>query len=120
MPDRLQDIYNTLEDIQAGGGLGGGEATDVSALASAPTTSVAGSATSVTLKAANPLRRYFSIFNNSTSTLYVAFQATATQASAVVPIEAGGYYEMPKPLYVGDISGIWAAANGNASICEGV
>lgn len=83
--------------------------------------SVASSATSVTLIAANANRRSLTIFNNSTAILYVCFGATATQAGAKAPIGAGGFYEMPTgQLYTGVVSGIWASANGNASIYEGV
>jgi len=90
------------------------------ALTSVTNSSVPSSITSVILALANPTRRSFSLFNNSTSVLYLTFDVTASQATAAVPIAAGGYYEMPKPLYLGDISGIWASANGNASICQGV
>jgi hypothetical protein len=92
----------------------------IAVLASDTPTSVASSAATVTLIAANANRRSLTIFNNSTAILYVAFDATATQAGAKVPIGAGGFYEMPSPIYTGVISGIWASANGNASIYEGV
>jgi len=82
--------------------------------------SVASSATSVMLISANTNRRSLTIYNNSTAILYVCFGETATQAGAKVPISAGGFYEMPFPVYVGVISGIWESANGNASIYEGV
>jgi hypothetical protein len=90
------------------------------ALTSVTNSSVSSSITSVILALANPTRRSFSLFNNSTSILYLTFDVTASQATATVPVAPGGYYEMPKPLYLGDISGIWASANGNASICQGV
>lgn len=82
--------------------------------------SVSSSVTTQTLIAANANRRSLTIFNNSTAILYVCHGATATQAGAKVPIGAGGFYEMPSPVYVGVLSGIWASANGNASIYEGV
>ena len=81
--------------------------------------SVSSSATSVVLKVANTSRKSLTIFNNSTAILYVAFGATATQATAKFPIAAGGLYEMKTVIYTGVISGIWASANGNASIYEG-
>lgn len=79
---------------------------------------VASSATSVTLQAANPKRRGWLVFNDSTAILYVKFGATASATSYVVQIAAGGYYEMPNPIYTGVIDGIWASANGNARVTE--
>jgi len=87
--------------------------------------SVASSTTSVTLMAANANRRSLTIYNNSTANLFVCFDATATEAACKVPLSGkvngiGGFYEMPTgQIYTGVISGIWASANGNASIYEG-
>jgi hypothetical protein len=82
---------------------------------------VASSASSVTLMNANANRRSLTIFNNSSAILYVCFGATATQVGAKFAIGVGGFYEMPTgQIYTGVISGIWASANGNASIYEGV
>lgn len=91
------------------------------ALSSDTHSSVNSSTSSVTLIAANTIRKSLTIFNNSTATLYVCFGTTATQASAKFPLTAGGFYEMPfNQVYTGVISGIWTSANGNASIYEGV
>jgi len=89
-------------------------------LAADTQSSVSSSVTSVTLAAENWGRKSFTIFNNSTAILWVTFGATATQATAKFAIAAGGFYEMPKPIFTGEISGIWAAANGNASVYEGI
>jgi hypothetical protein len=78
---------------------------------SAALTNVAGSASSVTLLAANANRKMAAIFNSSTtssSTLYLAFAASASTSSYSVQIPAGGYYELPAPIYTGEISGIWS------------
>ena len=92
-----------------------------SALLSDTPSSVSSSTSSVILIAANTLRKSLTIYNNSTATLYVCFGTTATQASAKFPLAAGGFYEMPfNQVYTGVVSGIWASANGNASIYEGV
>ena len=92
----------------------------IAPLTSDTPSSVSSLATTQTLISANANRRSLTIFNNSTAILYVVFGVTATQAGAKVPIGAGGFYEMSSPCYVGVISGIWASANGNASIYEGV
>ena len=83
---------------------------------------VASSATSVNLFAANTYtypadgNHCRTIFNDSTQVLYVKFGATASATSYTVQIAAGGYYEFPQPLYLGNVDGIWASANGNARL----
>lgn len=79
---------------------------------------VASSATNVTLLAANTARLGATIFNDSTQVLYVKFGATASATSYTVQIAAGGYYEVPQPVFTGKLDGIWASANGNARVTE--
>lgn len=88
-----------------------------------PTTAtVASSASSVNLFAASAdpyaetdvLGR--TVFNDSTQVLYLKFGATASASSYTVQIAAGGYYEFPRPIYAGQVDGIWASANGNARL----
>ena len=81
-------------------------------------TTVASSASTVVLKAANTARLGLMIFNDSTAVLYLAFAATATTSAFTVKIGADGYYELPGPVYTGAVSGIWASANGNARVTE--
>jgi hypothetical protein len=77
---------------------------------------VASSATSVNLFAATGQARERTIFNDSTQVLYVKFGATASSSSYTVQIAAGGYYEVPQPVYSGAVDGIWSSANGNARL----
>lgn len=91
---------------------------DQSRPATAALTSVAGSATSVSLLAANAARRQVFIDNDSTKTLYVAFAATATIAAFTLRIASGQSWESELNGYTGAISGIWTSANGNARITE--
>ena len=86
--------------------------------ATAVQTTVAGSASTGVLKALNAARMGLAVFNDSTANLYLAFAATATTSAFVVKIAAGGYYELPSPVYTGVVSGIWDAANGNARVTE--
>lgn len=79
--------------------------------------SVASSATSVTLLAANTARRGATVYNDSTAVLYLKLGATASATSFTVQLGAGDYYEVPG-RYAGIIDGIWASANGNARITE--
>lgn len=83
---------------------------------STPTT-VASSATSVTILAANSNRKGATIWNESTSNLFIEFGITATAAAFTAKLTAGGYYELPFH-YTGVISGIWSVANGNALVRE--
>lgn len=80
---------------------------------------VASSATVVTLQASNAARRAWKCFNDSTSALYIKHGAAASLTSFTVKVPAGGYYEMPAPVYTGAITGIWDTANGNARVTEG-
>jgi hypothetical protein len=75
---------------------------------------VASSATNVTLFAAASDDNGRTIYNDSTSVLYVKFGATASATSFTVLVAANGYYEFPQPVYTGQVDGIWASANGNA------
>lgn len=76
---------------------------------------VASSASSVAIFAAAGLALGRTVFNDSTAVLYLAFTTAAASASNyTVQIAPGGYYEFPHPVYSGDVTGIWASANGNA------
>jgi hypothetical protein len=75
---------------------------------------VASSGTNVTLFAAASGANGRTIFNDSTSVLYVKFGATASTTSYTVQMAAGAYYEFPQPTYAGQVDGIWASANGFA------
>ncbi|MDM9582320.1 hypothetical protein [Nostoc sp. GT001] len=83
---------------------------------STPTT-VASSATSVTILAANSNRKGATVWNESTAILFIEFGATATTSAFTAKLFAGGYYEVPFN-YTGVISGIWSAVNGNALVRE--
>jgi hypothetical protein len=104
-----------------------GSASDVSAASPLPInqvpattctpTSVASSATSVLLLAANANRRGVVIRNQSTAVLYIDFGAPATADSPIVVQPGDPFFDLPAS-YSGDLHGIWAAANGNARIRE--
>lgn len=83
-------------------------------------TNVASSATSVTILAANTNRKGATIYNDSTQTLYLDLSGgTASNSSYSVQVSPQGYFELPGPaVYNGLITGIWAAANGNARVTE--
>ncbi len=80
--------------------------------------SVASSASSVTVLASNANRRGATIFNDSTQVLYLSLAGgTASTTNYSVQIPAGGYYEVPFNITT-ILTGIWASANGNARVTE--
>lgn len=85
--------------------------------ATAATTRVPSSATAVTLLAMNTARNQATIYNESTQVLYIKFGAGASTTDYTLPIAGSGYYEFPV-RYGGEITGIWASANGFAQLTE--
>lgn len=85
--------------------------------------SVAGSASSVTILAANTARRGATITNDSTAILYLDLTGgTASTTSYTVQLAGSttsgvSYFEVPFG-YTGLITGIWASATGNARVTE--
>lgn len=85
-------------------------------------TNVAGSASSVTVLAANSGRFGATIVNDSSALLYLKFGSTASTTSYTVVLAGAAsapfaYYEVPFG-YTGIITGIWASATGNARVTE--
>lgn len=81
-------------------------------------TSVVAAASSTVVLAANANRLGATVFNDSTALLYLLLgSGTASNSNYSVQIAAGGYYETPFN-YTGALTGIWAAANGNARVTE--
>jgi len=80
--------------------------------------SVASSASSVTILAANTARDGATIYNDSTQILYLLL-GTGPASSTVhtVQMAAASYYEVPYG-YTGIITGIWASANGSARVTQ--
>jgi hypothetical protein len=88
-------------------------------------TNVASSATNVTLLAANANRGAATIYNDSTSVLYLKLGAGASSSSFTIMILPSDYYELPVVYIAGipgvyqlQVDGVWVSANGNARITE--
>lgn len=80
-------------------------------------TSVSGTTTSTTIVASNANRLSYSVFNNSSASLYLRKGSGAASSSDFsVKLLPGGYYENDE--YTGDIKGIWDTANGAALVTE--
>lgn len=79
-------------------------------------TTIASSATSVGILAANPSRYGVSITNTDANTLYILCgSGTASDSFHTAPIQTGGVYEVPFS-YTGDIVGAWAADGAGVAI----
>jgi accessory colonization factor AcfC len=79
---------------------------------------VASSATNVTILAANSNRKGATVFNESTQILFLGLSATAASATEyTVQMAANAYYEVPFN-YRGAIQGLWSSVNGNARVTE--
>jgi len=90
---------------------------DPTASGTGTTSNVAGSVSSVTLKASNSNRLGLSIHNDSTAVLYVKLGSTASTSSYTVRMVAQAHYEVPYH-YTGVVDGIWDSATGNARVTE--
>lgn len=117
----LDDVYNKLEAMRlllvAGGGGGGNTAGD-GASDTGTQSNVAGSASAVTILAANTARYGAAIFNDSSAILYLILSAsTPTSSVYTVQMAPNAYYEVPYG-YTGIIKGIWASATGSARVTE--
>jgi hypothetical protein len=97
---------------------------DVNTMPGGPTTAtvivIPAVASAVTLAAQNSARVGLMVANNatSTSTLWVKFGSNATLSSWSVPVEPGGYYEMPPRYYAGVVTGVWSNTTGDAHVTE--
>jgi hypothetical protein len=80
--------------------------------------SVAGSATDVTILAANSGRGYALMYNESTAVLTLLF-ANATSSTTVKSIDVRPYDTVSTPdNYTGVVKGFWASATGSARVTE--
>jgi hypothetical protein len=87
--------------------------------ASSALSNVSGAVTSGTLLAANANRKGAVFMNDSTANLFLGLTSAAvSQTSYTVKILAGGYFELPWPVYTGQVNGIWDAATGAVRITE--
>lgn len=80
-------------------------------------TSVLGAIVATTLLAANPARLGATVFNDSTANLFLALGSGASTTSFTIKLATGTYYQIPFN-FVGIITGIWDAVNGNARVTE--
>lgn len=82
------------------------------------TTSVASSATSQLLLAANANRREAWFYNRSSQELHLSFTSPATELNSFVTVQPQGFFSMHQGCPVAAVYGIWAAADGRAQVTE--
>lgn len=84
-------------------------------------TQVPAGTSAVTLAAANPFRKRITLqtqFISGGSNLYVRLGAGVTTTLYHVLLVPGAYYELPDPVYVGDIEGVWDGVVGFVNVGE--
>ena len=81
------------------------------------TSSIPASVTSVTLLLSNSARLGATIYNDSSSVLYIKLGTTASLTDFTIRLFPFCYYEIPF-LYTGEIDGFWVAAVGSARVGE--
>lgn len=87
--------------------------------ASSSLTNVSAATSSTTLLSANAARKQAMVMNDSTANLYLGLTSSAVSVTSyTVKVAAGGFYEVPWPVWTGQVTGIWDAAAGTARITE--
>jgi hypothetical protein len=86
--------------------------------ATATVTNGTASTATITLAASNTSRKGLVVYNNSTSDMYLKYGSGGNPNDFTVKILAGGYWEMPAPIYTGIVTGAWDSVNGNAKVTE--
>lgn len=95
---------------------GGGGGTGVATAGTATQSNVAQNAASVSLLAANTLRKDAHFTNDTAANLFISFGSAASLTNYDVKIPAGGYFTLsPGAVYTGQLFGIWDAAGAGAA-----
>jgi hypothetical protein len=80
---------------------------------------VASSASSVTVLAANANRKMATFFNDSLASCFLKLDASAASAASfTIKLAPGSYYELPGPVYTGEVRGIWQSADGAMRVVD--
>ena len=80
---------------------------------------LAANTASAVFQVANLDRRGWTCYNDSTTPLFLKLGPSASTASFTVRLIKDAYYELPFPIYTGEITGFWAVSgSGNAKVTE--
>lgn len=71
-----------------------------------------------TLSAANAERRGLLVYNDSTASLFLNLGSGASSTNFTIKLNPDDYYELPKPIYTGLVTGVWTSAVGFARLTE--
>jgi hypothetical protein len=83
------------------------------------TTSVTSTTTSTLILAANANRRGLMLSNQSTSKLYLSFNASAAPSNSFIQMDPSAFVLLDQQLiFTNAIYGIWTNANGTAQVTE--
>lgn len=74
--------------------------------------------TTTSILAANSSRKTAILWNDSTAVVYIKFGTGAAPTSFTWKIGPQSGYELPLPVYVGQITAIWESANGAMQVTE--
>lgn len=114
----LAQVAGTTTSTDGGVSDAGTQRISVAGSATSSVTSVAASATNVTLLSSHATRMGAIIYNDGNATLKIKFGTTASATDFTVVIPKNSGYEMWLPCYTGRIDGIWDSATGSARITE--
>jgi hypothetical protein len=87
-------------------------------VATAVLSNVSSSTSNVALIAANVNRKGLIIHNDSTGNAFIAFAATSTTSAFTIRLSSQASYNMPMPIYTGQLSVICSNTNGALRITE--
>jgi len=82
------------------------------------TTNIASTIGTVVLAGAQVKRTNLAIYNASTQPMYMKLGSGAKATDFTLMMVGSGYYELPRPVYNGQITGVWVTANGFAMVSE--
>lgn len=82
------------------------------------TTNIASTIGTVVLAASQPKRVNLAIYNASTQPMYMKLGSGAKATDFTLMMVGSAYYELPRPVYNGQITGVWPTADGFAMISE--
>lgn len=81
-------------------------------------TTVVSTIGTVTLMNSNAARVEGFVYNASQNPLFLRLGSSASTTFYTLMLVASGYYELPRPVFQGQITGIWATATGQALVTE--
>lgn len=89
-----------------------------SAATGTATTNITSTIGTVVLAAAQVKRTNLAIYNASTQVMYMKLGSGAKSTDFTLMMVGSGYYELPRPVYNGQITGVWPTADGFAMVSE--